>query len=155
MDQLRRFLLLLLFLAGCSAPAGAQNAGNSAVTGNTSTAAGPQVTGKAGAATGIGSGPQITCFGGSTVLTCLDNAGGPPFQVTCFGGVHYQSCFSFNSSQQFSLSGLGASVSTPSLGASLSTPSLGASLSTPSLGASPSDPITGAGSQSPTGTNRH
>jgi hypothetical protein len=145
MDQLRRFLLLLFFLAGCSAPASAQNAAKSTVTGNTSTAAGPQVTGKAGAATGTRSGPQITCFGGPTVLTCLDNAGGTPFQVNCFGGVQYQSCFSFNSSQQFSLSGLGAS---------LSNPSLGARPSTPSLGASPSDRITGAGSQSPTGTNR-
>jgi hypothetical protein len=142
MHQLRRFLLLLLFLAGWSASAGAQDAGNSTVTGNTSTAAGSQaaaspVVGKVGATTGTGSAPQITCFGGPSVATCLDAAGGTPFQVSCFGSVQYQSCFSVNDTRQFSLSGLGAT------------------LSTPRLGASPSDPITGAGSQSPTGTNRH
>jgi hypothetical protein len=148
MHHLRRFLLMLLLLARCFAPAGAQNAGNGTVTGSTSTAAGPQATappgnGKAGAATGTGSGPQITCFGEPAVLTCLDNAGGTPFQVNCFGAVQYQSCFSFNDTRQLSLS------------ASSSTPSLGGSRSTPSLGASPSDPITGASSKSPTGTNRH
>ena len=136
MHQLRRFLLLL-FLAGWSASAGAQSAVDSTVTAAGSQATASPVIGKAGAATGTGSGPQITCFGGSSVLTCLDNAGGTPFQVNCFGASQYQSCFSFNDTRQFSLS------------------SLGASSSTPSLGASPSDPITGAGSKSPTGTNRH
>ena len=102
--RLTWLVLALLFLTGTRAPARAQDA-PAGMPAGVSTNGGQPASGKAG----TGTGPKITCFGGPNVLTCLDNAGGPPFQVNCFGSSAYQTCFSFESNKQFSVSSLGGS----------------------------------------------
>jgi hypothetical protein len=97
-------VLTLLFLAGVCAPACAQEAAGGLPAGTSDQ---QLSSGSSGAATGPGIGPQVTCFGGPTVLTCLDNAGGPPFQVNCFGASLYRTCISFEGNKQFTASGLG------------------------------------------------
>ena len=61
-------------------------------------------------------GAQTTCFGGPSVMTCLDGTNGS-YQVSCYGSSKYRNCFA-PGGQSFTVSNTGGNNNNPSASAS-------------------------------------